>query len=74
MKKRVNAVISVAMILLLFSVLLDITNGFGFIPAEPCKNMSDLAVSLTLVGFALHLCGLNGTLDRLGAWMARLKQ
>lgn len=72
-RKHINSVMSAAMILLLFSLLLDMTEGFGFIPARPCQNMSNLAVGLTLVGFALNLLHMNGTLDRIGAWLGRSK-
>ena len=74
LKKHVNSIAPVAIILLLFSLLLDITNGFGFIPERPCQNMSNFAVGLTLLWFMLNLLYLNGTLDKIGAWLYRLKK
>ena len=74
LKKRVNSITSVAIILLLFSLLLDITNGFGFIPEKPCQNMSDFTTGIILVALIQHLLYLNGTLGKLGSWLYQLKK
>ena len=74
LKKRVNSITSVAIILLLFSLLLDITNGFGFIPEKPCQNMSDFTTGIILVALIQHLLYLNGILGKIGSWLYQLKK
>ena len=68
LKKRMAGIMTGAAILLLFSVLLDATNGFGFIPADPCKNMVDFATGLALGVFVLQILYLYGVLDRIRVW------
>ena len=68
LKKRMAGIMTGAAILLLFSVLLDATDGFGFIPAGPCQNMIDFATGLALGVFVLQILYLYGVLDRIRAW------
>lgn len=68
LKKRIAGIMTGAAVLLLFSVLLDATNGFGFIPAGPCKNMIDFSTGLALGVFVLQILYLYGVLDRIRAW------
>lgn len=72
LKKRMAGIMTGAAILLLFSVLLEATNGFGFIPAGPRGNMSDFAVGLALGVFVLQILYLYGVLDRIRAWKLRV--
>lgn len=68
LKKRMAGIMTGAAILLLFSVLLEATNGFGFIPAGSCENMSGFATGLALGVFVLQILYLYGVLDRIRAW------
>lgn len=68
LKKRMAGACTAAVILLLFAMLLECTEGFGFIPEEPCKSMIGFAM-----GFAFGILGMDvlylcGALDRVRAW------
>ncbi|MBD5455458.1 MAG: helix-turn-helix transcriptional regulator [Lachnospiraceae bacterium] len=68
LKKRVISMTAGTLIIFLFSILLDVTEGFGFIPETPCENMIDFALGLALGSLVLNMLYLNGTLDKIRAW------
>ncbi|MBD5393930.1 MAG: helix-turn-helix transcriptional regulator [Lachnospiraceae bacterium] len=68
LKKRVISMTAGTLIIFLFSILLDVTEGFGFIPERPCENMIDFALGLALASLVLNMLYLNGTLDKIRAW------
>ncbi len=53
------------LIIFVFYLLLEITNGFGYIPSRPCQNMKDFALSLTLICLILNILYLSGLLDKI---------
>lgn len=71
LKKRVISLTSGTLIILLFSILLDATTGFGFIPERPCQNMRDFAISLALAGLVINMLYLHGALEKIRAWGSR---
>lgn len=68
LKKRVIGMTLGILILLLFSVILDATSGFGFISERPCRNMSDFATGLAVGGLVLNILYLTGSLEKIRAW------
>lgn len=61
MKKKLLDLSAGALLLLIFALLLTVTDGFGAIPAAPCKNLCTFAMGLScaILGLnILHLCGL----------------
>lgn len=68
LKKRLIGMTFGILIILLFSVLLEVTEGFGFIPERPCKNLSDFATGLTFGGLLCNMLYLNGSLEKIRAW------
>lgn len=68
LKKRVIDMTVGILILLLFSVILDATGGFGFIPERPCRNMSDFATGLAVGGLVLNMLYLTGSLEKIRAY------
>lgn len=73
LKRNVISMTLGTFIILLFSVVLDFTNGFGFIPEAPCQNMSGFAVGLALAGLVCNILYLNGTLDKFREWKLQHK-
>ena len=62
-----------AALLLLFSVILDGTNGFGgFIPERPVQNMIDFATGLSLAILVLNALYLAGILEKIKEWKSKL--
>lgn len=72
LKKRMFGFTSATLILLLFSVLLDVTEGFGFIPARLCQNMVDFATGVALAGLIMNMLYLHGSLSKFRAWKLKL--
>ncbi len=72
LKKRLRGMTLGILIILLFSVLLEVTEGFGFIPEQPCKNLSDFATGLTFGGLLCNMLYLNGSLEKIRAWKLSL--
>ena len=68
LKKRLISMTLGTMILLLFALALEATNGFGFIPERPCQNMSDFATGLAFGGLLMNMLYLNGSLEKIRAW------
>ncbi|MDE6214266.1 MAG: helix-turn-helix domain-containing protein [Lachnospiraceae bacterium] len=75
LKKRVISMTLGILIILLFSVALEATGGFGFIPERPCQNMSDFATGLAFAGLLFNILYLTGSLDKIRAWkLDKLKE
>ena len=69
LKKKMIEISASAALLLLFSVMLDMTNGFGgFIPERPVQNMTDFAAGLALAILVLNALYLAGIIDRVREW------
>lgn len=68
LKKRLISMTLGTMILLLFSLALEATGGFGFIPERPCQNMSDFATGLAFGELLINMLYLNGSLEKIRAW------
>ena len=69
LKKKMIEISLSAALLLLFSVILDTTNGFrGFISERPVQNMIDFATGLSLAILVLNALYLAGILDRAREW------
>lgn len=63
-----------ALIMFIFYMLLDLTNGFGVIPAGPCQNIADFTLGLTLGCLILNILYLCGLLDKIRAWKLGLSR
>lgn len=73
LKKKMIDISASAALLLLFSVMLDMTNGFGgFIPERPVQNMTDFATGLALAILVLNALYLAGILDRAREWKHKI--
>ena len=73
LKKKMIEISSSAALLLLFSVILDTTNGFGgFISERLVQNMTDFATGLALAILVLNAFYLAGILDRVKEWKYKL--
>lgn len=73
LKKRMLGVSAAAAFLLLFAVLLRMTDGFGgFIPARPIENMTDFATGAALGILVLNALSFAGVLDKAGELKRRL--
>ncbi len=71
LKKRILDNSIAAGILMLFYVLLEMTNGFGAIPEQPIQNMKEFVLILSLVTLALNALYLGGVFEKIDAWKAR---
>ena len=66
LKKKMIEISLSAALLLLFSVILDGTNGFGgFIQERPVQNMIDFATGLSLAILVLNALYLAGILEKI---------
>lgn len=72
LKKRLIVATLGILIILLFSVTLEATGGFGLIPERLCKNLSDFATGLTFGGLLCNMLYLNGSLEKIRAWKLSL--
>lgn len=73
LKKKMIEISLSAALLLLFSVILDETNGFGgFIPERPVQNMIDFATGLSLAILVLNALYLAGILEKIKEWKSKL--
>lgn len=73
LKKKMIEISLSAALLLLFSVILDGTNGFGgFIPERPVQNMIDFATGLSLAILVLNALYLAGILEKIKEWKSKL--
>ena len=74
LKKRLISAILGTMILLLFALALEATEGFGFIPERPCQNLSDFATGLAFGVLLMNMLYLTGSLEKIRAWkLSKLK-
>lgn len=73
LKKRMAGISSAALILLIFCVTLDVTNGFnGFIATRPYNNIMDFTLGLTMAILFLNILFLNGKLEVFQNWKRKL--
>ena len=73
LKKKMIEISASAALLLLFSVMLDMTNGFGgFMPERPVQNMMDFATGLALSILVLNALYMAGILDRVREWKYKI--
>ncbi len=72
-RKMIDNSIATAM-LLLFAMLLEVTNGFGTIPERPCQNMMGFATGLALAILVLNALYLAGILEKLKAWKDKVSK
>ena len=73
LKKKMIEISASAALLLLFSVMLDMTNGFGgFIPERPVQNMIDFATGLALAILVLNALYMAGILEKIKEWKSGL--
>ena len=73
MKKRMIDISVGSLIILIFYSLLDVTNGFGSIPTEPCQNMKIFALGLTMVCLAMNALYLSGLFVKIENWLHTIK-
>lgn len=68
LKKKMIDISAGSIIILFFAMLLDATNGFGFIAEHPCQNVMDFALGAVLAILVLNVLYLCGVLDKIRAW------
>lgn len=73
LKKRMASSCAAALILLIFCVTLDVTNGFnGFIAERPFNNMMAFTLGLTIAILFMNILYLTGKLEVLQSWKKKL--
>lgn len=73
LKKNMIGISVGAAMLLLFTVILETTCGFGGrIPEQPIQNMTDFATGLALAILVLNAFYLAGILDKVKEWKYKL--
>ncbi len=68
LKKKLLDMSLGTLIIFIFYILLEITNGFGTIPERPCQNMKEFALIITtacLILNSLYLCGFLDKIKKL---------
>lgn len=71
-KKMIGNCVGASM-LLVFSLLLGMTNGFGgFIAQRPIQNMTDFATGLALAILILNALYMAGILEKASDWKSKL--
>ncbi len=60
------------LILFIFYMLLDITNGFGFIAARPINNMQNFVLGLIFGILLLNIMYFSGLLEKVKVWKKHL--
>lgn len=68
LKKKMIDISGAAVIILLFAMLLDETNGFGFIAEHPCQNITYFAHGIVLGILILNILYFCGALDKIRVW------
>jgi len=72
-KKKMVEISVAAAALLLFSVVLDTTNGFGgYIPRRSVQNMADFSTGLALSILVINVLYLTGFFDKIKKWKNKL--
>ncbi len=71
LKKKMLDMSLGAALLLVFGLLLKNTNGFGFIPQEPCENLFDFVNGLAFAVLVLNVLHLAGLFDKISAYKAK---
>lgn len=72
LRKRLIGMTLGILIIFLFSVTLEATGGFGFIPERICRKMSDFATGLIFGGLLCNTLYLNGSLEKIRAWKQKI--
>ncbi len=68
LKKRMMDMSIGVLILLVFHSLLELTDGFGHIPAQPCENMQNFVLGLTMGYLAMNALYFGGILEIISRW------
>lgn len=73
LKKRMAGNSAAALILLIFCVILDFTNGFnGLISERPFNNMMDFTIGLTMTILFFNILFLTGKMEKLQNWKKKV--
>lgn len=73
LKKKMAGNSAAALILLIFCVVLDVTEGFGgFIAQKPYSNIMDFTMGLTMAILFLNILFLTGKLEGIQDWKKRV--
>ncbi len=72
LKKRMMNLSIGAFILLGFHSLLELTDGFGRIPAQPCENMQNFVLGATMAYLALSALYFSGILEHMSRWKRKV--
>ena len=68
LKKKMIDMSKGAAIILVFALVLNETNGFGFIPEHPCRNITYFALEFVLAILFLNILYFCDALDKIRAW------
>ena len=68
LKKKMIDMSEGAAIILVFALVLNETNGFGFIPEHPCQNITYFALEFVLAILILNILYFCGALDKIKTW------
>ena len=68
LKKKMIDMSKGAAIILVFALVLNETNGFGFIPEHPCQNITYFALEFVLAILVLNILYFCGALDKIRTW------
>lgn len=52
------------LLILIFYILLEVTNGFGFIPSKPCQNLKEFTLIITTICLMFNCLYLGGFLNK----------
>lgn len=73
LKKKMAGNCAGALILLIFCMILDLTNGFhGFIAEKPFNNLMDFTLGLTMAILFMNILFLTGKLEVIQNWKKQL--
>ena len=72
LKKKMLDMSLGAALLLVFGLLLKYTNGFGFIPQEPCENLLEFVNGAVFGVLVLNVLYLAGLFDKISAYKAKI--
>jgi transcriptional regulator with XRE-family HTH domain len=68
LRKEMFRTTGLVVAILLVSFILDVTDGFGLISKEVCRNVVDFAAGMSLSVLVFNMLYLHGTLDKIRAW------
>lgn len=73
LKKRMANSCGAALILLIFCIILDVTNGFnGFIAEKPFSNMMDFTLGATMAILFMNILFLTDRFEKIQNWKKKL--